>query len=48
MMLTKVDQETKSATKNRRKGFMKLKDIRECNHKQVNNHEEPQTMDIEE
>lgn len=33
MMLTKVEQEKKSSTKNKRKGFMRLKDIQECNHK---------------
>ncbi|CAD8080030.1 unnamed protein product [Paramecium sonneborni] len=46
MMLTKMDSEKKSQTKNRRKGFMRLKDIQNCNHKQVNI--EQQEMEIEE
>ncbi|CAD8160209.1 unnamed protein product [Paramecium octaurelia] len=46
MMLTKMDSEKKSQTKNRRKGFMRLKDIQNCNHKQV--HIEQQEMEIEE
>lgn len=33
MMLTKVDSETKSVFKNRRKGFMRMKDIANGNHK---------------
>ncbi|CAK69870.1 unnamed protein product (macronuclear) [Paramecium tetraurelia] len=46
MMLTKMDSEKKSQTKNRRKGFMRSKDIQNCNHKQVII--EQQEMEIEE